>query len=439
LDLYESNFEDDNILWENSLVETGAATFTDVTAAMSLPGEDLRFPYETFASAAADFNNDGWQDIIAFHRFQAGEPPDSPYGDGHAIFLNVGGTGFMNVAEQAGINNPFQSVNGVMGCQVGDLNGDGLPDVFIGNGGMFGNGGMSGGQVNQLFLSTALEGGIPRYVDRSDLIDFPAPEDPTLTYPLYPYRTHGTAFVDVDGDGVQEIAETNGGPASMPDEVREPNRLFTFEGNLGFNYFKVHPVGDGVSVSLDAIGTRFALTVSKSGGRPSTLWNTLFAGSGFSAQNGFDVYFGLKDADTMKSLRVFWPNGVVQTITQGLSVNSRVVVTIGGAAAPGPAPDDFPAKAELESNYPNPSNPETWVPYRLARESQVTLTIYNMMGQVVQTIEVGHRPAGVYTSKDRAIYWDGRNDRGERAASGVYFYTLTTDDFTATRKMLILK
>ena len=100
---------------------------------------------------------------------------------------------------------------------------------------------------------------------------------------------------------------------------------------------------------------------------------------------------------------------------------------------------EIPTKTELLVNYPNPFNPETWIPYRLAKDAFVTLTIYDQQGRVVRQIDVGHRTAAVYERRDKAIYWDGRNAVGEAVASGVYFYTLTTGDFTATRKMLIVK
>ena len=98
-----------------------------------------------------------------------------------------------------------------------------------------------------------------------------------------------------------------------------------------------------------------------------------------------------------------------------------------------------PKETELLSNYPNPFNPETWIPYRLAEDAFVTLTIYDLSGQVVRTLDVGHRIASAYENQSKAIYWNGRNNVGEQAASGVYFYTLTTGNFSATRKMLILK
>ena len=99
----------------------------------------------------------------------------------------------------------------------------------------------------------------------------------------------------------------------------------------------------------------------------------------------------------------------------------------------------IPKETALLPNYPNPFNPETWIPYRLAEDAFVTLTIYNGSGRVVRTLDVGHRTAAFYESRSKAIYWDGRNEFGEGVASGVYFYHLSAGDYSATRKMLILK
>ena len=99
----------------------------------------------------------------------------------------------------------------------------------------------------------------------------------------------------------------------------------------------------------------------------------------------------------------------------------------------------IPEKTTLLANYPNPFNPETWIPYQLAKDSQVSITIYETTGAVVRTLSLGHQPAGYYTDRTRAVYWDGRNAVGEPVASGVYFYTIIAGDFTATRKMLIRK
>ena len=93
----------------------------------------------------------------------------------------------------------------------------------------------------------------------------------------------------------------------------------------------------------------------------------------------------------------------------------------------------------LLPNYPNPFNPKTWIPYHLATDAAVILTIYDVRGSVVHELMLGHQPAGVYESRGRAAYWNGRNAVGEPVASGLYFYTITAGDFTATRKMLIAK
>ena len=93
----------------------------------------------------------------------------------------------------------------------------------------------------------------------------------------------------------------------------------------------------------------------------------------------------------------------------------------------------------LLANYPNPFNPETWIPYHLANPSNVQITIYDARGSVVRQLELGHQREGYYTSQSRAAYWDGRNAVGERVASGIYFYQLQTDQLSFLRKMVILK
>ena len=98
-----------------------------------------------------------------------------------------------------------------------------------------------------------------------------------------------------------------------------------------------------------------------------------------------------------------------------------------------------PKEPALLANYPNPFNPETWIPYELAETAEVTVSIYAADGKLVRTLALGQLPAGIYQTRTRAAYWDGRNAQGEPVASGIYFYTLQAGDFSATRKMLIRK
>ena len=99
----------------------------------------------------------------------------------------------------------------------------------------------------------------------------------------------------------------------------------------------------------------------------------------------------------------------------------------------------IPEETALLANYPNPFNPETWIPYQLAHAADVTLTIYDTKGVLVRQLDLGHQQAGYYTNKTRAAYWDGRNHLGELVGSGVYFYHLRAGDYSTIRKMVILK
>ena len=101
--------------------------------------------------------------------------------------------------------------------------------------------------------------------------------------------------------------------------------------------------------------------------------------------------------------------------------------------------DVRPQETVLAQNFPNPFNPETWIPYQLSESAKVWIQIYDGSGRLVRSLNLGWQPVGSYMTPSRAVYWDGRNEIGESVSSGVYFYTLTAGDFTATRKMLILK
>ena len=97
-------------------------------------------------------------------------------------------------------------------------------------------------------------------------------------------------------------------------------------------------------------------------------------------------------------------------------------------------------KLVLLGNYPNPFNPETWIPYHLATDAKVILTIYDTKGRVmVRQLDLGSQPAGYYTNRHRAAYWDGHNKKGESVASGVYFYQLRAGEYSATKRMVIVK
>ena len=144
------------------------------------------------------------------------------------------------------------------------------------------------------------------------------------------------------------------------------------------------------------------------------------------------------------------PSLAGKTVTGGrLNAADAVNATVPSAAAPVLPVFGRPVLASnarglvertrLGPAFPSPANPEVWIPYQLANASDVSVRIYAATGNLVRTLELGHQTAGVYESKSVAAHWDGRNTQGEVVPSGVYFYTLTASDFTATRKLLIVR
>ena len=157
----------------------------------------------------------------------------------------------------------------------------------------------------------------------------------------------------------------------------------------------------------------------------------------YVADDGQQVTFRTYDIDTALSFQ--GNNDHAPTYFFRYNQRGNRLNLFRDAAAAPTLSRETPTETELLSNYPNPSNPETWIPYQLAKSADVTLTIYAVNGKVVRQLILGHQAAGVYQNRSRAAYWDGRNEVGESVASGVYFYTLAAGDFTATRKMLIKK
>ena len=107
-----------------------------------------------------------------------------------------------------------------------------------------------------------------------------------------------------------------------------------------------------------------------------------------------------------------------------------------GKGKPAPAK---PLVFEALAAYPQPCNPDAWIPYTLAKDVEVTITIYSSSGRIIRTLRLGYQKAGAYISKSRAVHWDGRNESGERVTSGLYFYTIKAGEFIATRKLVVLR
>ncbi|MBM3240378.1 T9SS type A sorting domain-containing protein [Candidatus Poribacteria bacterium] len=158
-------------------------------------------------------------------------------------------------------------------------------------------------------------------------------------------------------------------------------------------------------------------------------------------------YFALASADLSRK-SIIQTGDKLEIIAKDASGNivSRVVRTIDadnvGKAylnVPLRLGEIIPSQTALLQNYPNPFNPETWIPFHLAQDADVSVRIYDAGGRLVRTLTLGHREAGIYVQKGKAVYWDGKSDSGEKVASGVYFYSIKAGDFSATRKLIVRK
>jgi len=120
----------------------------------------------------------------------------------------------------------------------------------------------------------------------------------------------------------------------------------------------------------------------------------------------------------------FGGTDTIKVMDKGKSVATRVDGNISFAAL---------------SPYPQPCNPEVWIPYTLGQDVDVKIRIYNDRGQLIRTLNLGHQAAGLYLNRDKSAYWDGRNESGEEVSSGIYFYIIRAGDFITTKKFVIIR
>ena len=155
----------------------------------------------------------------------------------------------------------------------------------------------------------------------------------------------------------------------------------------------------------------------------------------FLGNNGIGVPAACKPGDVIQ-VQVADPRWTSETITHTLTAED---IRLNHVALPAIQLEVTPTESVLLPNYPNPFNPETWIPYRLSQNSEVSIEIYGLSGQRMRTLTLGKKAAGNYVSRNRAAYWNGTNDAGEPVASGVYFYAIRAGTFEAIRRMAILK
>ena len=209
------------------------------------------------------------------------------------------------------------------------------------------------------------------------------------------------------------------GAAAAPSAISTEAWAFVVSGHL-----KGKPAFDDYQIIVRNLRTNSVITTS-------------VQGDYFAAANADLTRRSVVRTGDVIELRVIGPGGNAESQTLTFKVtpehlaNAVLSVRIDSIGQP--------TQSRLLQNYPNPFNPETWIPYQLAEDSSVSVSIYDTTGQLVRTLSLGFQAAGFYNSQERAAYWDGRNALGERVASGIYFYQLTTPAFQQTRRLVIVK
>ncbi|MBM3239867.1 T9SS type A sorting domain-containing protein [Candidatus Poribacteria bacterium] len=385
MDIHVGNFNSPGMLYHNNR----NGTFTDVTKVVGLKeGEQ--------AAVFGDYDNDGDLDIRTLWRLYQNN------GDG--TFTDVTRASDLKTATYLSMFADFDND--------GDLD---ILDRATGNRlGLYRNNG------DGTFTDITIAAGLGQ-------------ERPGVIY--------SPAVGDYDNDGFLDIYVSYGHPDVPPG----PNILYHNEGNANhWLYLKLI----GTQSNRSAIGSKVTITA---GG----LTQRREVGSGHNGSpDTLDVEFGLGQAARADAIEIRWPSGAV-SVLNGVPAKQKIIVTEGQAGYRVAWRDiNFPVEpcgklattlghvkgTVLYQNYPNPFNPETWIPYQLATDVDVTLVIYNLTGQIVRTMQLGRQPVGLYLNEERAAYWDGRNNRCEKVSSGIYFYRLQYgDELSTARKLAVDK
>ena len=430
LDIYLAASEQYTILYSN----IGHGIFTDVTKEANVR------TYGVSCSTFFDYDNDGDLDIYLLRSTR------------NRLYKNNGDGAFEDVTEEAGV----KGSGGGKAISVGDYDNDGYLDIYVVNERtpniLYRNNG--DGTFSDATSSVNLEYIESEWTDASFLdydndgyldIYVANASGPDVLYGNNGDRTFTDVTVDTgvgDREGTDGIAvgDYNGDGYVDILAISDGINGISLYQNVGSNDNWLHIKTVGTKSNRDGIGARVKVTAGT-----LSMIREISGGSGLS-QNSLIAGFGLGKNTQADIVEIRWTSGQVSTLNNVAANQLLVVNEPGERTEYSIDPSDKLLttfgkikQTALLQNYPNPFNPETWIPFQLSEATDVTVIIYNVQGQLIQRLELGHKTAGSYISKDKASYWDGKNDRGEEVSSGVYFYNIKAGDFTAIRKMLLLK
>ena len=250
--------------------------------------------------------------------------------------------------------------------------------------------------------------------------------------------TSREATVDISGAGWTSVSGTAAAPsmAMTGIEVDDVTPILALRGSIVGEDRRLNNTNFRVIVKNRSTGRSVATAAGREHHSHSNMWGS--DGVGYQLT---DV-----DLETARAARIGDVLEISAQSSQPLIGVKPLQYTVtaedvrqGWIQLPSLVAHEIPSETQLLRNYPNPFNPETWIPYHLSNDSDVSLSIYDINGALVRELDLGHQRAGYYTDRSRAAYWDGRNAWGEQVASGIYFYQLRTDDYSQMRKMVIVK
>jgi hypothetical protein len=400
----------------NRLLLNSGGLFTDATSG------PLGHAGAGYGAAAGDYDNDGDLDIYIVNS------------GANVLLRNEGGVVFTDVT--AG---PLGDAGDGRGAAWGDYDNDGDLDLYIGNHGanvlLRNDGGTftdvtaaplinSNDAYGVAWADYENDGDLDLFLSNTSAMNRifrnlggDAFQDITVTPLGASISSKGAAWGDYDNDGLPDLYVANSGGA---------NYLYHNEYQQHPNWLKVKLVG-GYS-NAAGIGARVRVV---SGGVAQI--REISGGSGYCSQNSLIAGFGLRDANTVDSLQVFWPSGMV---TDTLLVASNQVITVTEVDLAGvETAGDRPSAFMLFPSYPNPFGEATTIRYSMASGGKVALRVYDVSGRMVKTLV----DAGDVAAGEHSVHWNGDNDAGAAVASGVYFYRIEAGPYVETRRMVLLR